>query len=177
MWKAKASEKLGIVTARERAAIEYRDSLKQRWKFDPEVGKIARYVPFLPSTSVPRSIAVLALATCQSPCTKLHSSKERCWRHSVSRKSAAASTRVRARTSPRRSGRRSSSPSSHDPVCRGLRLHVYFTSLLVHALCGLRPNALLSQQARVVRSMVGTLQECTKHFDKALRRHLTNTPF
>ncbi|EGO01190.1 hypothetical protein SERLA73DRAFT_179296 [Serpula lacrymans var. lacrymans S7.3] len=42
IWKAKASEKLGIVTARERAAIEYRDSLKDRWKWDSEVGKISR---------------------------------------------------------------------------------------------------------------------------------------
>ncbi|KAG6329026.1 hypothetical protein ID866_10062, partial [Astraeus odoratus] len=47
IWKAKAHEKLGIVTARERAAIEYRDSLKERWKYDQEVGKIsrARHVP------------------------------------------------------------------------------------------------------------------------------------
>ncbi|THU98592.1 WD40 repeat-like protein [Dendrothele bispora CBS 962.96] len=42
IWKAKASEKLGIVTARERAAIEYRGSLVDRWKMDKEVGKIAR---------------------------------------------------------------------------------------------------------------------------------------
>ncbi|KAF9224857.1 WD40 repeat-like protein [Gyrodon lividus] len=42
IWKAKASEKLGIVTARERAAIEYRDSLKERWKHDHDVGKISR---------------------------------------------------------------------------------------------------------------------------------------
>ncbi|PSR75689.1 hypothetical protein PHLCEN_2v8980 [Hermanssonia centrifuga] len=42
MWKARASEKLGIIDARERAAIEYRDSLKERWKFDPEVGKVSR---------------------------------------------------------------------------------------------------------------------------------------
>ena len=46
IWKAKASEKLGIVTARERAAMEYRDSLKERWKMDAEVGKIARSVLF-----------------------------------------------------------------------------------------------------------------------------------
>ena len=44
IWKAKASEKLGIINTRERAAIEYRDSLKEKWKFDPEVGKIQRYV-------------------------------------------------------------------------------------------------------------------------------------
>lgn len=42
IWKAKASEKLGIVTARERAAIEYRDTLKDRWKHDNEVGRIQR---------------------------------------------------------------------------------------------------------------------------------------
>ncbi|KAF5366190.1 hypothetical protein D9758_005675 [Tetrapyrgos nigripes] len=42
IWKAKASERLGIVTARERAAIEYRQSLVDRWKMDKEVGRIAR---------------------------------------------------------------------------------------------------------------------------------------
>ncbi|KAH0582830.1 DDB1- and CUL4-associated factor 13 [Termitomyces sp. J132] len=42
IWKAKASEKLGIITARERAAIEYRDSLKDRWKMDSEVNKVTR---------------------------------------------------------------------------------------------------------------------------------------
>ena len=42
IWKAKASDKLGVIDARERAAMEYRDSLKERWKMDAEVGKIAR---------------------------------------------------------------------------------------------------------------------------------------
>ncbi|KIP10773.1 hypothetical protein PHLGIDRAFT_33686 [Phlebiopsis gigantea 11061_1 CR5-6] len=42
MWKARASEKLGIIDTRERAAMEYRDSLKERWKFDKAVGKISR---------------------------------------------------------------------------------------------------------------------------------------
>ncbi|TFK52971.1 WD40 repeat-like protein [Heliocybe sulcata] len=47
LWKAKAHEKLGIITARERAAIEYRDTLKDRWKHDQEVGKVhrSRHVP------------------------------------------------------------------------------------------------------------------------------------
>lgn len=45
IWKAKAHEKLGIVTARERAAIEYRDSLKDKWKMDTQVNKVSRYVP------------------------------------------------------------------------------------------------------------------------------------
>ncbi|KAF8234954.1 WD40 repeat-like protein [Tricholoma matsutake] len=42
IWKAKASDKLGIITARERAAMEYRESLKERWKMDAQVGKVAR---------------------------------------------------------------------------------------------------------------------------------------
>ena len=42
IWKAKASDKLGVIDARERAAMEYRDSLKERWGMDPEVGKVAR---------------------------------------------------------------------------------------------------------------------------------------
>ncbi|KAH6903107.1 snoRNA binding protein [Coprinopsis sp. MPI-PUGE-AT-0042] len=42
IWKAKASEKLGIVTARERASMEYRDSLMKRWSVDKDVGKVMR---------------------------------------------------------------------------------------------------------------------------------------
>lgn len=42
LWKAKASEKLGIIDARERAAMEYREKLKERWKVDFEVGRISR---------------------------------------------------------------------------------------------------------------------------------------
>ncbi|THH17999.1 hypothetical protein EW146_g2929 [Bondarzewia mesenterica] len=47
IWKANASEKLGIITARERAAIEYRDSLKERWKMDAQIGKVqrSRHIP------------------------------------------------------------------------------------------------------------------------------------
>lgn len=44
MWKASASEKLGIIDSRERAAMEYRDSLKERWRFDREVSKVSRCV-------------------------------------------------------------------------------------------------------------------------------------
>ncbi|KII91650.1 hypothetical protein PLICRDRAFT_51786 [Plicaturopsis crispa FD-325 SS-3] len=42
IWKAKASDKLGVVTARERAAMEYRDGLRERWKMDAEVGRVSR---------------------------------------------------------------------------------------------------------------------------------------
>jgi len=42
IWKAKASDKLGVITARERAAMEYRESLKERWKVDSEVNRVTR---------------------------------------------------------------------------------------------------------------------------------------
>ena len=42
IWKAKASDKLGVITARERAAMEYRESLKERWKMDAQVGRVSR---------------------------------------------------------------------------------------------------------------------------------------
>lgn len=42
IWKAKASDKLGIITARERAAMEYRESLKERWGVDAEVNRVMR---------------------------------------------------------------------------------------------------------------------------------------
>ncbi|KAF9045544.1 WD40 repeat-like protein [Panaeolus papilionaceus] len=42
IWKANASEKLGVVTARERATIEYRDKLKERWMVDKEVERVVR---------------------------------------------------------------------------------------------------------------------------------------
>ncbi|KAH8995065.1 WD40 repeat-like protein [Lactarius hatsudake] len=47
IWKANASEKLGVITARERSAIEYRDALKDRWKMDAEIGKVqrSRHIP------------------------------------------------------------------------------------------------------------------------------------
>jgi WD repeat and SOF domain-containing protein 1 len=42
IWKARADEKLGVVTARERAAIEYRAALQQRWRHDAQVSKVSR---------------------------------------------------------------------------------------------------------------------------------------
>ncbi|KDQ06192.1 hypothetical protein BOTBODRAFT_121821, partial [Botryobasidium botryosum FD-172 SS1] len=43
IWKARASEKLGVVDGREKASKQYRDKLRERWKFDPEVGKVERH--------------------------------------------------------------------------------------------------------------------------------------
>ncbi|EUC60528.1 U3 small nucleolar RNA associated protein [Rhizoctonia solani AG-3 Rhs1AP] len=42
LWKARASEKLGVVEGRERASKEYRDRLRERWRMDKEVGRIER---------------------------------------------------------------------------------------------------------------------------------------
>ena len=44
IWKAKASDKLGVITARERAAMEYRESLTKRWSVDKDVGRVMRSV-------------------------------------------------------------------------------------------------------------------------------------
>lgn len=53
IWKAKASDKLGVVTARERAAIEYRDKLKDRWRVDSEVDRVVRFVVVLEPILIP----------------------------------------------------------------------------------------------------------------------------
>jgi len=42
IWKARASDKLAVVNTREKAAMEYRDALRERWKFDEEVSKVSR---------------------------------------------------------------------------------------------------------------------------------------
>lgn len=42
IWKARASERLGYVHKREEAVRLYRDQLRERWKQDPDVGRITR---------------------------------------------------------------------------------------------------------------------------------------
>ena len=44
MWKAKPNDRLGVLGGRERNALEYREALKERWKFDKEISRIQRYV-------------------------------------------------------------------------------------------------------------------------------------
>lgn len=51
LWKARAAEKLNQLMPRERAAVEYRQALKQRFSHTPEVRRIARDRP------VPKSIS------------------------------------------------------------------------------------------------------------------------
>lgn len=76
VWKANASEKLGVVNARERAAIEYRGKLVERWKMDKEVGKVARWVFYLLDMQFLRAIA--GRDTCRSLFTKPRNSREPC---------------------------------------------------------------------------------------------------
>ena len=69
IWKARASDRLGVVTSREKAAMEYRDSLRERWKYDAEIDRVSRYVqmliprpscfPFTPAPLAPPSRALL----------------------------------------------------------------------------------------------------------------------
>ncbi len=138
VWKAHASDKLGIITARERAAIEYRESLKSRWRADAEIGKVSRYVIgpplFCRLTPADTSWAggtiacVIGRGTSRSPCTRLPSSSGPCSRGSVSRRSGGASTLVRASTSRRQSGRKSSSQSIRRVVllCRWCVCNTHF---------------------------------------------------
>jgi len=124
VWKANASEKLGIVTARERSAIEYRGALKGRWKMDAEIGKVQRCAPFfffgcdlsLTQTHLSpcrpfllnetHAIDRLGAGTYQSPYIRLHSSNGRWKRRSALRRNGGGVTHVRARANPRRSGKR-----------------------------------------------------------------------
>lgn len=45
LWKAHAHERLGVLDTRERNSLEYREALKQRWKYDEEIGKVLRSRP------------------------------------------------------------------------------------------------------------------------------------
>ena len=116
IWKAHASEKLGVITARERAAIEYRESLKERWKMDNEVGKVQRYV----FKSICCCFSEVDVGTavgsviCRSLYTRLRSSSGRCWMLAGSRRSAGENIHGRASRSPRQRGRRLSLRSRHN---------------------------------------------------------------
>jgi len=43
IWKARASEKLGVLRPREKAAMEYADALKEKFANHPEIKRIARH--------------------------------------------------------------------------------------------------------------------------------------
>ncbi len=43
LWKARASEKLGLLSEREKVALRYADRLREKFASHPEVRKIARH--------------------------------------------------------------------------------------------------------------------------------------
>merc|ERR1712105_237593 len=43
LWKARASEKMGIMKEREKASINYSDELKRKYGHFPEIRRIARH--------------------------------------------------------------------------------------------------------------------------------------
>jgi hypothetical protein len=128
IWKAKASDKLGVVTARERAAMEYRESLKDRWKMDAQVGKVARCAGSVRKSSAlltnPRT-CVVGHGTYQSLCIRRQNSSGRCWMHSASKRKGEGRIRGLENRSQSLQGRRSLSWSRHE------------INLLIDLLCAL----------------------------------------
>ncbi|KAK1173290.1 DDB1- and CUL4-associated factor 13 [Huso huso] len=43
LWKANASEKLGVITPREKAALNYSEKLKEKFQHHPQIKRIARH--------------------------------------------------------------------------------------------------------------------------------------
>jgi WD repeat and SOF domain-containing protein 1 len=43
LWRANASDRSGIKSARERQKLEYDEALKERWKHMPEIRRIGRH--------------------------------------------------------------------------------------------------------------------------------------
>ena len=107
IWKAKASDKLGVITARERAAIEYRESLKERWKVDSEVNKVTRLVfySFRPLHSLSSLSFHPALAISRNQSTKLQNSNEQCWKLNESKKRGEESIHGKAKPNRNRRGK------------------------------------------------------------------------
>lgn len=127
IWKARASEKLGIITARERAAMEYRDSLKERWKMDAQVGKISRFVCFAHPCLI--NIFMDMNSICSLPFLagtdifpnlfiKLRSSSGLCWRRGESRRSGGGIIRGLERPNRRQRESAWSLLNRHKPFAR-----------------------------------------------------------
>ena len=110
IWKAKASDKLGVITARERAAMEYRESLKERWKVDSEVNKVTRSAlySFEPLYSLTFSYLLSGhpgLAISRNQSTKHQNSNEQCWKLSGSNRRGEENIRGKEKPIQNRRGR------------------------------------------------------------------------
>ena len=149
VWKANASEKLGIVTARERSAIEYRNALKGRWKMDAEIGKVQRYAhscvdrPGGTTVLLTNMIDETGVGIYRNPCTRLGSLNGRWKKQSASRRSAGGGIHVREIASPRRSGRKWSSRNRAKHTVQYYRCVVTFphTTCMTRSIRPLVPQA------------------------------------
>ena len=112
VWKANASEKLGVITARERAAIEYRETLKDKWKADQQVGKVQRYVSFTFALFI-ADLDISGAAIYRSRCTRPVSSNGPCSRRSASRRRGVGSTHALERANRRLRNKSLYLPSRH----------------------------------------------------------------
>jgi hypothetical protein len=109
IWKAKASDKLGVITARERAAMEYRESLKERWKVDSEVNKVTRLVLY--SFGPLYWLTFINLFTQHSPSSKISPPNFKTQTNNVG-----SSTGQRGEEKKTHAGRRSQSETGEEEV-------------------------------------------------------------
>jgi WD40 repeat protein len=108
IWKARAADKLGVVTTREKAAMEYRDSLRERWKMDPEVGKVIRLVTF-PFVLIPKPTRLsLGVDTFPNLFTRRRSSNILCWNRGGSRRNGGENTPVLGKANQKQRKRKQS---------------------------------------------------------------------
>jgi hypothetical protein len=144
IWKAKASEKLGVVTARERAAMEYRQSLKDRWRIDSEVDRVARLVSFdrYPYAELIVAVCCIAHAIYQNLSIRRRNSKRRCWRRGGLRTRGGENTPGLEKASQNPSEKRWSLPSRHDlpvgVVRRAQFMNMYCVGIIHCLLLGSR---------------------------------------
>ena len=109
IWKAKASDKLGVITARERAAMEYRESLKERWKVDSEVNKVTRLILY--SFGTLHRLTFSSLFTQHSPSPKISPPNFK-----TQTNNAGSSTGQRGEEKKTYAGRRSKSETGEEKV-------------------------------------------------------------
>lgn len=141
IWKARASEKLGVIDKREMARKEYRDGLREKWGSVAEVAKLERcvfsYLKLHSPLSTILTLAVLILDndSSLSRFTTPRSCVGLCWTLDLSRR------RTAERMHPRVSMLRHSSPSR---LGRLLLLESR-TSAILHCLHHILSELLLSQ--------------------------------
>ncbi len=169
IWKARASDKLAVVNTREKAAMEYRDALRERWKFDEEVSKVSRYVFCSISISILSGTFTFraGVDVYQNLFTKRHISSTLCWMRVASRRNGGENTRGQARPNQWRRGRRLSSWNKASRFRRGsLSLFSFFFAYCI-ATFSLLSVACIPKIFKFI--------SCSHHHQFAFHRHLRPT--